>query len=124
MDKKTVDFEIQFYEQLLEKRPSFVDAMIPLAEAYTRKGLFEKGLEVDRKISLLCSEDPIVFYNLGCSYALTGRKKEALAALKKAILLGYIDFRHMKHDSDLKELHGNLQFQKLFSLKSGTKRKG
>ena len=111
---KSDDFEINFYEGVLRRNPKYVDALGPLAEAYTRGGQYLKGLEIDKRLSRLRKDDPIVHYNLACSYALVGRKKDSLLALKRAIRLGYRDFGHMKRDADLKILHGDPAFEKLF----------
>ncbi len=112
---KSLDFEISFFERLVEEAPNFVDALIPLAEAYTRKGLYAKGLHIDKRLSKLCPKDSTVHYNLACSYALLGRKKDSLLALFRAIKLGYCDFEHLKNDSDLKNLHNEPQFRQLIA---------
>ena len=109
------DFEIQFYEGIIHRSPSYIEALIPLAEAYTRKGLYQKGLEIDKLLASLCAEDPVVFYNLACSRALVGHKKEALAALTQAIHLGYNDFAHLLQDPDLKSLHEEPAFRRILS---------
>jgi len=44
------DFEIIFFEKLLEKRPSFIQALIALGNVYTQKGDYEKGLEIDLRL--------------------------------------------------------------------------
>ena len=108
------DFDIVFYEGVVSRSPNYVEALIPLAEAYTTRGFYEKGLEIDERLSLLCKDDPFVFYNLGCSYALVGKKRKAIHALKKAIALGYADFAHMRKDTDLRCLHGDKEFENLF----------
>ncbi|MSR76749.1 MAG: hypothetical protein EXS63_00765 [Candidatus Omnitrophica bacterium] len=117
MDKNHLDFEIKFYENVLRERPAYIEVLMPLAEAYTRKGLFEKGLEIDKRLASLCKKDPVVFYNLGCSYALVGKKKESLKTLKKAVQLGYHDFKHMRKDKDLEEHFGDPAFESLFPKK-------
>lgn len=116
----TLDFEILFYERLVREKPDFVDALIPLAEAYTKKKLYGKGLAVDERLAGLCKDDPTVHYNLACSLALVGRKKEAVGALRKALRLGYDDRAHLMSDSDLKSLHGEPEFQALVNAKKET----
>lgn len=111
------DFETSFFERLVKNNPDFVDALIPLAEVYTRRGMFEKGLKIDKKLARLKKDDPIVHYNLACSLALVGEKEKALSALKRSIQLGYHDFEHMKKDADLKSLHEDLRFKSLMSKK-------
>lgn len=44
------------------------------------------------------------WYNLACTYALTGRKKKAVEALAKAIDAGWTDYRHAKRDADFSAL--------------------
>jgi len=97
----------------VKDRPKYVEALIPLAEAYTRKGLHDKGLQIDKRLTELRKDDPIVHYNFACSLALSGRKKEALTALGRSIRLGYRDFNHIRKDHDLKNLHSLPQFKKL-----------
>ena len=116
----TLDFEILFYERLVREKPDFVDALIPLAEAYTKKKLYSKGLAVDERLAGLCKNDSTVHYNLACSLALVGRKKDAVHALKKALRLGYNDWTHLMNDSDLKSLHGESEFQSLVNFKKET----
>ncbi len=108
-----LDFEISFYEGLVKQNPKHVEALIPLAEAYTRRGQYQKGLEIDKRLAELCKDDPSVFYNLACSFALTGKRKEAIAVLRRALRLGYLDFNHLRRDPDLKSLHGERDFEKL-----------
>jgi tetratricopeptide (TPR) repeat protein len=108
-----LDFEIAFYEGVLKRTPRYIEAIIPLAEAYTRKGFYEKGLEMDLRLTELCADDPVAYYNLACSYALLGKKQEALTTLQKAVALGYSDFAHLRKDADLKSLYGDPEFEKI-----------
>ncbi|HTL48058.1 MAG TPA: hypothetical protein VL688_08385 [Verrucomicrobiae bacterium] len=110
-----IDFEIAFYESLVKDKEDFVDALIPLAHAYTEKGWFEKGLEIDRRLARLLKDDGIVHYNLACSLALLGKSREALRALRRALVLGYEDFEHLKQDPDLKSLHKMPEFKKILA---------
>lgn len=119
MTANHLDFEISFFESLIKDKPDFVDALIPLAEAYTRKGLYEKGLELDRRLVKLRGNDPIIHYNLGCSYALLGLKDKAFRALSDAICFGYSDAHHLSRDADLKSLQSDPRFAELIrSLRS------
>ncbi len=104
------EFELSFYEGILKRRPDYVDALIPLAEIYTRLGRYREGLELDKKLSRLCGKDPVVHYNLACSFALVGDADKSLEALTKAIQYGYNDENHMRKDPDLKLLFGEPRF--------------
>lgn len=113
MKQDQADFEISFFEGLVKESPDFVDALVPLAELYTQKGLHKKALVLDRRLARLKPEDPAVHYNLACSLALIGEKDLAFQALERAIETGYHDFEHLIRDSDLKSLHSDPRFQKL-----------
>ena len=112
MKSKDLDFEISFLEGVLKHRPNYIDALAPLAEAYTRGGFFEKGLEIDKRLAFLCKDDPVVHYNLACSYTLSGYTAKALTALKRAVRLGFWDLEHLHKDPDLKPLRDYPPFQK------------
>ena len=45
--EENLDFEISFYEKLIKENSNFTDALVALGDAYTKKGLYEKGLDVD-----------------------------------------------------------------------------
>ncbi|OGX42581.1 MAG: hypothetical protein A3G37_00060 [Omnitrophica WOR_2 bacterium RIFCSPLOWO2_12_FULL_46_30] len=107
------DFEIIFFEKLLEKRPSFIQALIALGNVYTQKGDYEKGLEIDLRLKQLRRDDPTVHYNLACSYSLLGRIEDALLSLKRAINLGYEDFDYLLRDPDLENLKKDKRFRHL-----------
>lgn len=111
----TLDFEIAFYERLVKEKKDFVDALIPLAHAYTEKGEYEKGLAIDRRLVKLLKDDGVAHYNLACSLALLGRSDEALQSLRRAIRHGYDDFEHLRRDPDLKSLHKHPGFRKLLA---------
>ena len=102
--KELLNFEITFYEQLLQDHPDFTDALMALGEAYTRRGWLEKGLAVDQKLIQLKDEDPIVWYNFASSLTLLNRFDEALEALRRAIEFGFDDFTHLANDPDLRAL--------------------
>jgi tetratricopeptide (TPR) repeat protein len=110
---KDLAFEIQFYEALLADDPDYADALVPLAEAYTKAGLYDKGLQADQRLARLRPADPTVHYNLACSYALTAHKDEALDMLERAVELGYRDADFMLHDEDLVSLRDDERFAQL-----------
>ena len=114
--EELLDFEIAFYEKLLRAYPDFADVLIPLGSAYTKRGLYEKGLEVDRRLTQLRGEDPISWYNLGCSYSLLNRLEEAFEALRRAVALGYADLTHLQNDPDLLGLRRSPKYRQVLEL--------
>lgn len=116
-----LEFEIHFYEKLLSAYPDFVDVLIPLGGAYTRRGLHEKGLQVDLRLSRLRGNDPLTWYNLACSYSLLKRTEEASEALRRAIEVGYADFQYLQNDPDLVNLRQSPKYRELLESLSATK---
>jgi tetratricopeptide (TPR) repeat protein len=115
MKRKKKDFEIKFYEGLVKERPNFFEALSLLGDAYTRKGFYKEGLEVDKRLVELKPEDPIVHYNLACSLSLVKDVEGAFKELKKAVLLGYDDFSYILKDPDLENVRKHPQFEEFFS---------
>lgn len=115
MRKDQADFEISFFERLVKEHPDFVEALIPLAEAYTQRGLHQKALPIDERLAKLRPQDPVIRYNLACSFALVGKKEEAFLELEAAIELGWDNFEHLKKDPDLKSLRSDPRFQSLLT---------
>ena len=108
-----LDFEIQFFEGLIKRDPHYIEALRILGDAYTKKGLYEKGLEIDTLLAQLCPHDGTVMYNLACSLALIGKIDEAFATLEKAISNGYTDLKWMNRDRDLESLRNDPRFGKI-----------
>ena len=111
IEKEDIDFEISFYNGLIQKEPDFVQAYIALGELYTQRGMYAQGLAVDEKLVQLKPEDPFVLYNLGCSYSLLGHIDKAYRSVKKAIKYGYRNFDFLEQDKDLSNLHKDIRFQ-------------
>lgn len=121
--KEDLDFEIAFFENLLKKRPDFINALIALGEAYTVKGRYKEGLNIDKRLVRLKPDDPIVHYNLACSYSLLKMADAAILALKKALDLGYCDFAFMQEDPDLEFIRADSRYQELILRFSPGKKK-
>ena len=92
--------------------------MSALGEAYTRRGWHEKGLEVDLKLARLKDHDPVVWYNLACSYSLLNRPEESFSALSHAITLGYDDFEYLLKDPDLATLRQSPKLRQLLGQRA------
>jgi tetratricopeptide (TPR) repeat protein len=103
-EAQDLDTKVSFLEGLVRRDPCYVDALQILGDHYTKRGDYQKGLEVDRQLSALEPENALVFYNLACSHSLTGDYSLAITALDKAIALGYRDFNWLARDPDLKAL--------------------
>ena len=108
-----IDFEIAFYEGVLAEHPDYADVLKVIGNLYTARGFFDKGLAVDLKLIRLCPTEPVVFYNLACSYALTADPDQAFLALDRAFDLGYREWRHMETDRDLDAIRNDPRYDSL-----------
>lgn len=123
--KKEVDdanFEIRFYEGILEKKPCFIEVLAALGDLYTRNGFYRQGMEMDERLYRLRPGDPVILYNLACSYSLLDDKDKAFRAIKQAIHCGYDDFEHLEADKDLDNLRADRRFTRYFERIKGRKR--
>jgi len=103
-EARELDVKIGFLEGLLRRDPQYVEALEILGDHYTRRGDFEHSLKVDEQLSQLEPRNPLVFYNLACSYSLNREFDRAAASLERALTLGYCDFKWLAKDPDLRQL--------------------
>ena len=111
--------EVRFLEGVRMRCPDNIRVLEALGNLYTRIGKYTEGLAIDLQMVKLCPHDETAWYNLACSYALTGEHDQAIAALRKAVKLGYRDWRWMKKDPDLKSLHADPRFLELVAGQGG-----
>jgi tetratricopeptide (TPR) repeat protein len=112
-DRSQVDFELDFFTRVLAAAPEFSEVLRAQASNMTVKGRLQDGLTVDKKLVSLRPADPTARYNLACRYALLKQPDLALVTLRKAIELGYRDFRYMEEDRDLDSIRKDPRFRKL-----------
>lgn len=110
---RELDVKISFMEGVVERDPRYVEALQILGDHYTERGRFTHSLKVDKQLSRLEPRNPLVFYNLACSYSLTGEFKLAASALNKALKLGYCDFQWIARDPDLRRLRKHPAYQNI-----------
>ncbi|MFA5043826.1 MAG: hypothetical protein WC381_08010 [Kiritimatiellia bacterium] len=105
--------ETAFLESLARRCPQDVEVLKILSDLYTQVGRYAEGLKADLDLSRLCPREPLVWYNLACSYALTANPNEALSALARAVDLGYSDYGWIRQDADLASIRQDQRFQAL-----------
>ncbi len=103
-NQRDLDIKIEFLEGLVRRDPTYVDALQLLGDHFTQRGRYLDGLQVDERLARLEPCNPLIFYNLACSYTLTNQFDLAAFALEKAISLGYRDFNWLAKDPDLRKL--------------------
>lgn len=105
--------EIEFLECLARRCPEDISILKALADMLTKAGRHEDGLATDVRLSRMCPDDPQVWYNLACSYALTNMRAEALLALERAVDKGYRDLHWLIEDKDLESLKTDKRFHSI-----------
>lgn len=111
--QKELDVTIGFLEGIVRRDPNYVEALQLLGDDYTKRGHYESGLHVDERLARLRPDDPLVQYNLACSYSLTEQYAPAAAALHRALDLGYADIKWLARDPDLKNLRQHPLYEKI-----------
>jgi tetratricopeptide (TPR) repeat protein len=101
---RDLDTKISFLEGIVKRDGDYVEALQILGDHYTQRGRYGHSLKVDKQLSRLEPRNPLVFYNLACSYSLNSEFDLAAAALEKALTLGYRDFKWLAKDPDLRRL--------------------
>jgi hypothetical protein len=107
------DFELEFFTGILEHKPDYIDVLRIVANLLTLKGRFAEGLQIDKRLVQLRPHDPLAHYNLACRYALLKRPEQSLKNLRRAVELGYRDFRYMREDHDLDPIRHDPRFRQL-----------
>ena len=112
-DQNQLDFEIEFFSRVLERYADYVDVLRVQGNNLTLKGRYAEGLQIDKRLVQLRPADALAHYNLACSYALLKRPDQAIKTLRRAVELGYRDFRYMREDRDLESIRHDPRFRQL-----------
>jgi len=111
------ELEMNALERQLELVPEDVRARSLLAADYANMGRLDDAVRHLEMTVALRPNDSNVLYNASCTYAVLGKKQEALALLRRSVDAGYANFDWPRQDPDLKSLHNDPEFLKLFSFK-------
>lgn len=99
-----IDFEIDFFERILNRDPYYVEVLMRLGELFADKGWHRRTLQIDQRLAKLRPHDACAIYNLACSYALLHQVDDAMRELRLAVDLGFRDYRQLVVDPDLASL--------------------
>jgi tetratricopeptide (TPR) repeat protein len=112
-EQTQLDFELDFFGSILQRHEGYVDILRAHGNNLTLKGRYADGLDIDKKLIQLRPNDALAHYNLACSYALLKKPDHALRTLRRAVELGYRDFRYMREDRDLEAVRHDPRFRQL-----------
>jgi tetratricopeptide (TPR) repeat protein len=115
VQQSQLDFDLAFFEQVLQRSPNYVDVLRCQGELLARKGLHQRSLGIDRRLVQLVPGDPVAHYNLACSLALTGSYDDAIQRLRRALDLGYDNLEGLLVDTDLESLRDCPEFAELLA---------
>ncbi len=101
VDEDQIDFDIRFYEAILDRNVKNVDALRQLVDLLATRGEYQRVMELDQRLVELRPHDCFAKYNLACSLSVLGQVGAALRMLEEAIRSGYDDFAHLEADADL-----------------------
>jgi tetratricopeptide (TPR) repeat protein len=99
------DEAVSYYGEAV-KTGEVVEAHAALAQAHMRSGDFEKALQVCRAYAIAAGEDPMPLLCLADLYFHTGPRKQAIAALEKAVRLIGDDEQGLETVASLYARHG------------------
>jgi serine/threonine protein kinase/Flp pilus assembly protein TadD len=108
------EMEMVVLERQLELVPEDVRARSLLAADYANLGRSEDAIRHLEMAIALRPDDSNVLYNSACTYCVLGKKVEALDLIRRALAHGYANFDWPRQDPDLKLLHTDPEFIKLF----------
>ena len=84
-----------------------IQALLDLtAVPYTGSGHLASALAMDK-------DDPMLLYNVSCTFAKLGREDDALDALEHAVEKGWADRAWIEHDSDLDSIRESPRYKSL-----------
>jgi tetratricopeptide (TPR) repeat protein len=107
--------DVELCEAVLAGAPEHVEALAYLGTVYTRRGEYQRGLDLDLRLARLRPRSARVHYNLACSYALLGRPDDAFESMDTAIECGFRDVEHLQKDEDLNSLHDDPRYETLLT---------
>ena len=104
---------IAIAQQALALNPRDARALYLASGAMIQLGMYKESVEWAERALAMDPADPIINYNVACSYSQAGEQDKAMDCLEKARKSGTVSLGWIKNDSDLVALIGNPRFQKL-----------
>ena len=104
---------LKLMEDRLELNPDDARAANLAAAFFARLGNLPKALEYADRSLAIDPEDPMLLYNVACTYVALGRTDDAMNCLERAVDKGFGHKEWIDHDPDLEPLRPNMRFQAL-----------
>jgi non-specific serine/threonine protein kinase len=117
---KMVARRITALQNHLKQVPEDARARILLGADYAEMNRQEDAMTELKMAVTLRANEASILYNVACVYSLLKKKTEALDALRQAWEAGSKDAVWARRDPDLKLLHGDPEFERMYPEKAGT----
>jgi TolB-like protein/Flp pilus assembly protein TadD len=105
--------DLRLVQEHLELYPDDPRALVIGATAAASINNAELALEFVDKAIRADPEDPMLLYNVACTYAMLGRDSDCLDTLERAVGMGWADKGWLEHDSDLDSVRGDARYVEL-----------
>jgi tetratricopeptide (TPR) repeat protein len=102
------------YHKALNHDRELQEAYINLSSAYLGAKKYGEAFDTLESLEKINPLAPLLHFNLACYYSLTEDLPASLNALKKAVELGYKEFKEIQTDPDLQNLRTTAQFKAWF----------
>ncbi|HEY8009923.1 MAG TPA: protein kinase [Rudaea sp.] len=97
-------------EQHLELNPDDARALIFGSTAHAVINDPSRAIEYAMRAMAVDPEDPMLLYNVACTYGVLGKVAECLHALEQAVSKGWGDKAWLEHDSDLDSIRSEPRY--------------
>ncbi|MGK2963251.1 MAG: protein kinase domain-containing protein [Gemmatimonadaceae bacterium] len=104
---------LKLMEDRLELNPDDARAANLAAAFLARLGDLTKAVEYADRSLAIDPDDPMLLYNVSCTYVALGRHEDALNCLERAVDKGFGHKEWIDHDPDLDPIRDNMRFQAL-----------
>lgn len=103
----------KLYEDALEISPNLAPVWNNMGAIYMKERNYSAAVTVFRKALSIEPKGVDPYYNLACLYALQENVAQSLSYLKKAVSVDDEARKWAKTDTDLKNLHGHAEYEKI-----------
>ena len=97
----------------LELNPEDTRALILGAIVNANLGRSERAIEFADRALTVDRDDPMLLYNVACTYSRLGKIDQSLDALEHAVEKGWGDRAWIEHDSDLESIRESPRYKAL-----------